>query len=208
MDREQLEKRFDEWLDLAAADFGRAKPRPGLEARIVARLHSRLMPRPWWRRWQIMTAAAAAVLILSISVSLVRFQDRRTQTVVSKDKAGETPGLKPYASGKSAIAKQQPGRIAVSRHAELPRPSTPETASTRLPRQVVFPSAGLSDQDRLLLAYARAVSEGTVAGLLDRDLSRPIEIPKLEIPLLEIPKLEIAPIKIEPLPGETGDLRK
>ncbi len=211
MDREQLDKRLDEWLDQAAADFGRAKARPGLEARTVARLHSRLRPRPWWRRWQIVTAAAGAAFIFLMSVFLVRFHDRRAQSIVFQDKRGETAGPNPDVGSVPALARQPSERIAGSpgsRNAGKSRTSTPEIARTRLPRQDTFPSAGLSDQERLLLAYARFASEGGIAGLADENAARPIEVLKLEIPLLEIPKLEIAPIKIEPLPVETGDPRK
>ncbi len=205
MDREQLDKRLEEWLDQAAADFGKARTRPGLEARIVAGLRIRLKPRPRWRSWQALTAAAA-VLVLSVSLFLAQFLDRGGQTVGVRDQPADAGRQVPGAPVGRPAEDQQPGQTASaprSLNEVVPKPAVRNVAQPQLPSQEVFPSAGLSEQDRLLLAYARAVSGGGVTGLMESDPTRPIEIPKLEIP-----KLEIAPIKIEPLPGDPGDLWK
>jgi hypothetical protein len=69
MDREQLDDKWDDWLDQALAEYGKNEPRPGIEARVLAGLHGRLNCRPWWgRRWgpAWMPAAVATILLFVV----------------------------------------------------------------------------------------------------------------------------------------------
>jgi len=203
MDPEQLNQKMDDWLDQAAAGYGRAKARPGLEERIVANLHTRLERRPWWQSWQVITAAAAVSLAFSIWIFHTNVQDRAGQHAASDRAAGTTDRTRMNSGNVSTVGKQQARRDATASSARFgasPIATAQANAREPLPRLEAFPSPEVSEQDRLLLAYARAVSEGIVSGFAVDGAPRPIGVPKLEILLLEIPKLEIAPIKIEPLP--------
>ena len=65
MNREELDRELDEWLDRASAEYGTAETRPGFEARVIANVNSRLEKRRWRFRWlSLATAATAAVIIL------------------------------------------------------------------------------------------------------------------------------------------------
>jgi len=69
MDRERSDNKLDDWLDQAMAEYAKVEPEPGIEARVLARLHSRVRTRFWWRRglrpiW--ISAAAAAFLLVAV----------------------------------------------------------------------------------------------------------------------------------------------
>ena len=71
MDHKQSDKKLNDWLDQALAEYGRAEPRPGIEARIVANLRSRGQLQPWWsRRLRPVWLSAVAVTILVFIVVL------------------------------------------------------------------------------------------------------------------------------------------
>lgn len=82
----------------------------------------------------------------------------------------------------------------------VPRPARvlPSHEPESLPRQEVFPSLKLSQQDRLLLAYLRAVNSGMIAGISEERQDSPVETGRME----EIPGIEISAIEIEPLSME------
>lgn len=60
---------LDDVLDRALAAHGRAEPRPGLEARVLAALRSR-PPLPWWRALLSSRSAWAAVGVLAATAGL------------------------------------------------------------------------------------------------------------------------------------------
>ncbi len=68
MDRKELDGKLDDWLDLALAEYGKNEPRPGMESRVLGRLHSRLTLCPWWaRRWRpVWLSAAVAIVFLCV----------------------------------------------------------------------------------------------------------------------------------------------
>jgi hypothetical protein len=69
MDRESKDKKLEEWLDQALAEYGRAEPPPGLEARAVANLRWRLQQRSWWAHWPRpvwLSAALVTVVVLIV----------------------------------------------------------------------------------------------------------------------------------------------
>lgn len=74
MDHEQLNKKLDDWLDQALAEYGRTEPRPGIEARIVANLRSRGQLQPWWGRWlrPVWLSAVAVTILIFIVVLFVK----------------------------------------------------------------------------------------------------------------------------------------
>ena len=62
MNREELDRELDKWLDQAAAEYGKAEIQPGFEARIIAKLNRRLLSRSW--NFRRIPAAAAIAIIL------------------------------------------------------------------------------------------------------------------------------------------------
>jgi hypothetical protein len=207
MERDRLDKMLDEWLDQTVAEFGRAQTRPGFEERIVAGLHNRMARGRLWFRWQALAAAATVAFVFLFCVIFARFTDHGGKHVTSNYSGGSRAGLQPNIGGTSTsekdVMKPLPKRDAGMRSphgAREPEFVNGEHAPKSLPRQDVFPSARLSNQDRLILDYVRSVSSGNIAGFMDDSEYHPIEITQVEIPKPEISKLEIEPIRIEPLP--------
>ncbi len=75
MDRDELDKRLDDWIDSALEEYGRADPRPGIEMRIWARLKCRVARRCRWLRRRSAAWIAVAVTIVLVAVA-VRFGER------------------------------------------------------------------------------------------------------------------------------------
>jgi len=72
MDHDLREKKLDEWLDSALAEYGRAEPRSGIEARILEHVRSRLARKAWrlhWRHAIWASVGALAVLLFLIVIS-------------------------------------------------------------------------------------------------------------------------------------------
>jgi hypothetical protein len=196
MHREDLDKRLDEWLDRATREYGRAERRPGFEARIIENLNGRLEQRRWCLRWA--PAAVTVTAILAISVFMVRnsFQDRATTDMPSKEvvevSPGSLPSLRTESGGSAAIlavpvAKMPTGAV----HTHQPGGR--------------FLSSGLSDQERYLIAFARAASEQIIAGLAENNEFEPPQMPDLEIPAFLIPEFEMTSFGIEDLHEPTPE---
>lgn len=206
MEHDSLDKMLDEWIDQAVAGFGKADARPGFEERMIAGLHGRLARRMPRFSWQAQAAVAGAVAMILLCVFFARFADhggkearsniRAELNARSQNKNISTAALRrdlvePIAEIKAKPQKANMTVVSQGVRAEHSRES--------LPRQEVFPSAGLSDQDGRLLAYVRSMlSSGDIA-FSDDNECRPIEINKVEIPKNEISRLEIEPVTIEAL---------
>jgi len=74
MKPEPLDKKLDDWLDQALAEYGRAEPPPGLETRTLKSLTRQVVPQAWWQRWPrtVWVSAAAVTIVLFLAVFLVR----------------------------------------------------------------------------------------------------------------------------------------
>ena len=74
MNQESLDKKLSEWLDQALVEYGKAEPRPGIEARTMEHLRGRLSQSAWRRGWQraAWLSAAAFALVLIMAVLLGR----------------------------------------------------------------------------------------------------------------------------------------
>jgi len=74
MDREPMDKKLEEWLDQALAEYGRAEPPPGIEARAVANLRGRMQRRSWWARWPrpVWMSAALITIVVFIVVLFIK----------------------------------------------------------------------------------------------------------------------------------------
>jgi hypothetical protein len=196
MERERLDKTLDEWLDRASTEFGRAEPDTEFEARIAVALHERTARRRLWFRWRALAAGATAVTVILFLAFLTHFTDRPEKHVASNQPGGSKTGLElNHNSAATSAADVVKPRIA--RRSEV---VVSKQMRESLPRQNVFPSVRLSNQERLLLRCARSLSAGKIVGFLEDDEYRPVEFTKVEIPITEISELVIEPIRIEPLP--------
>ena len=71
MEPERLDNKLDEWLDETLAEYGRADPRPGFEARTVAGLRHRIERRHWWSYSQRPIWLSAVAVTIAIFVVLL-----------------------------------------------------------------------------------------------------------------------------------------
>jgi hypothetical protein len=80
-------KRLDDWLDQALAEYGAAEPRPGIEARTVAILRDRMRQRPWWQRWSgaVWVPTAALTFVLLLFVLLVHIDHKSAPDLAQKN---------------------------------------------------------------------------------------------------------------------------
>ncbi len=205
-----------EQLKLSDQDILRRYPAELMIGQIQARILVNplgLARKGMWRlRWQPLAGAATLVLVLTVWIYHTHFQHPAVGTIASSITASSATSSERSSAGVSAAgnakAKPLPGRNAKAQNASVPVPLHSHTPGVKLagnafPRQKVFPSPRLTEEDRLLVAYAQDVATGTVTPAGD-----PAMFPPFTLPVLEIPRLEIPIVRIEPLPGETGNLRK
>jgi hypothetical protein len=195
MKREEMDKRLDEWLDQAVTEYGRAKTRPGFEARILANVNSRLVVRKWRFRWLTIAATAAAVLVFSFWVFLTKFQDEPARDIASHEVENLKPAPERSTHSESALEVKSVGSIKMR--------SRIQGSSKQIG---IKPSIGPgllssppSEEERLLIAYARSASRESRADYSDEFVLQPLEIPETVISPLEIPELKISSTQIEPL---------
>jgi hypothetical protein len=191
MNREELEKQLDDWLDQAAAGYGSTEARSGFEARIIANLNGRLKKRRWYYHWIPIAATVTALLFFSIYALRINFQDHGTAEIASirpaVPKSGPEQSLNRSPAGNAAVP-------AAKSHAKRLR---------SVQSNGRFLSSGLSDQERYLIAFARAASEQNITGLSEDHKFEPLQIPELEIPEFDIPDFEIKSFEIEGLHAST-----
>ena len=176
MNREEQDKELDEWLARAASEYGRAETRPGFEARVIASVNCRLEKRKWYLRW--IPIAAAAVIVLSFGILLIRFQNNTVvEEATAKRPVLETAEVHTFLE---TTPKPEPalraGRLWTAAP-HIPAPRKP----TRL-----F-SSELTDRERYLIAFTRAVAESAEP--------QRFQLPALEIPKFQIPEPEIFTIE-------------
>ena len=188
MNREDLDRELDTWLDRASSEYGTAESRAGLEARIVANVNNRLAKRRLHFRWLSLATAATAILIFSCYVLLTRIEDHP---------AGESVMQKQQGSGLPPIAKQEQPPLIVQaessakayarKHVHIEVRDTPKGH---------FLSARLSDQERYLLSFVKTVSEQKFAGEPEAE-SGPLQMPDFELSTIQIPKAQVSSINID-----------
>jgi hypothetical protein len=132
-----------------------------------------------------------AVLFFSIYALRHNFQDYGTAEITSIGPAEPKSGPEP------SLDRNPAGNAAVPAAKKPPRPQRSNQPSGR------FLSSGLSDQERYLIAFARAASEQNIIGLSDNHDFEPLQIPELEIPAFKIPAFEITSFEIEDLHAPT-----
>src|SRR5579863_3434384 len=157
------QKRIDEFLDSALADYSNVEPRAGIENRIIARLSAEEAspaPRAWLRWWPAFGFVAAALIVLVVWIGMSAPQKRDLDVVVK-----ETPRAIQQVQPQPAPKKMA---TAGGSHAWRPRPTHThvalEPAKLAVVKQDVFPAPSpLTDQERMLLAYLRKTPTAEIA---------------------------------------------
>lgn len=150
------ERLAGEWIDAALKQYGKAEPRPGLEARVLASLrvekenvHDRT---PWWAALGVVTAVAvvAATIFLARGHGVVP-EPAGPSTAVSAPQieATTSPGLA------ASAAVTLPTSSRGIRRTAHPRPArSAARAAEDEPRLAQFPSPRpLSEQEKMLVRY-------------------------------------------------------
>lgn len=197
MNRDELDKKLEEWLDRAAAEHGRADIRPGFEERIIADLHARLDKRRRNFFWIPIAAAITVAVIFSLYFIRPDFQDGRpkeisslTPSKIAVERQGESPAK---AHDQAAITVQS--SMASFGSPKTPVAANPPAAKPRPAETGRFLSSGLSDRERYLMAFVRLTSSeeasnASEAARFDR-LWKAAEIPEFRIPEFKVPSFEI-----------------
>ena len=188
---EDRDQRFaDELLDAALRRYASIEAQPGLEGRVLAGVRGRQASnrrRTAWA-WAGGLAAAAAIVIVLV-VTLPR--QRRVPSV-----GAAVTQLAPIVSSRVTDVDAQPAhkqtrtwrsRLSKGRLTGLHNnPALAGAASTR-PAQFPTPRP-LSEQEKLLLAYAQALrgSGATSTPRADQNPEGELKIPKLSITAIEI----------------------
>lgn len=144
------DKEFDALLDSALARYSTVTPRPGLETRILARVHEAASKKPAWRdrRW-LLAAAGVAVAAIVLFASLSSFHEGTSRHEQAAEKS--RPQINDTAAPVTT-AHVEPHRAAPERR--FRRTSSPESLRVSEVRKQVFPAPEpLSEQERLLLRY-------------------------------------------------------
>jgi hypothetical protein len=157
---------IDSLLDNALASYAKQEPRPGLERRILDRIHADPAPRFTFPRW-IWAIPAAACLLLAVV-----FWTQHTGR------------------------PEQPRPAQVTRAIALPRPATPETSPIVnrrrkrkiLPKLPQFPApAPVTNEERALLAFAARAPKEAQESLIEAEQQsvEPIRIEEIKIQPLQ-----------------------
>ena len=175
------EKRFvEELLDASLRNYAAAEPRLGLEGRVLAGVRTRQQAgrrRVAWL-WAAGVAGAAALVTLLV---FPHRQPTPLPVTVQAPASLSAPTVARIAPAAALPAPRQRQRYAAAKWVDW------------RPQQFPTPRP-LSEQEKLLVAYAQAIKGSPAA-------SAPNAEPDLEHDL-EIPPLSIAAIKIEPLARE------
>lgn len=174
------EKRFvDDLLDASLRHYASAAPRPGLEGRVLSGVRARQQAARWRRVWAWgMGLAAVAAMVTMLVIHWPRQQPEHLPVIANRPANISAP----------AVARVIP-RVQPPLPRRPPRTAARARVDTR-PQQFPTPRP-LSEQERLLLAYAKSLNGSSAASAPQADMDVEHD--------LEIPPLSIAAIKIEPL---------
>jgi hypothetical protein len=191
MNREELDRELDEWLDRAVEEFGKTEIKPGFETRIMANINSRLEKRAGLFHWVPVAVAIAVVLFCLIYLTQSYIRNRENTQIASIQGPNSNPQqlLKqaPETSSAAGNAKLIPAGV----HAIRPRLAFRSRAETSEKPGGHFLSSGLSDQERYLIAFARAASEREISGLSEIAGFEPQQTPSFTLPSFEFPPFAI-----------------
>jgi hypothetical protein len=147
------ERKLDDLLDSALASYSSVEPRPGLEGRILARIHDAAeQPQVrWWNTRWFWAGSAIAALVVVIAMLAMRQgtiappEKMIVQTPPTRSRPQPQPAVQNVGQEKIAKHMTAPQRhLAVLKNASLPLQQRPQIFPTPTP---------LSEQERMLLSY-------------------------------------------------------
>jgi hypothetical protein len=144
---------IDDMLDSLLANYSSVEPRPGLETRILANLHSaegKEALRGWWSfKWLWAGAVLAAVIVGGVLIRGKRHVAPPVHTVVQTTQpAVQQPSVQ------SSVPAVVGSERVIHRHKTLTPGPQQNAALAWSQRPAVFPTpTPLSEQERLLLSY-------------------------------------------------------
>ncbi len=187
MNREDLDRELDTWLDRASAEYGRAESRAGLEARLIANVNNRLAKRRLHFRWLSLATAATAILIFSCYVLLTRIEDHPAGESVMQKQRSSLPPIAKQEQPPLIVQAEPSAKMYAKKHVHIEVKDTPKSH---------FLSAKISDQERYLLSFVKTVSEQNFAGEPEAE-SGPLQMPDFELSTIQIPKAQVSSINID-----------
>jgi hypothetical protein len=187
MNREDLDRELDTWLDRASAEYGRAESRVGLEARIIANVNNRLAKRRLHVRWLSLATAATAILIFSCYVLLTRIEDHPARESVMQKQRSSLPPIVKQEQPPLIVQAEPSAKVYAKKHVHIEVKDTPK---------IHFLSAKISDQERYLLSFVKTVSEQNFTGEPEAE-SGPLQMPDFELSTIQIPKAQVSSINID-----------
>jgi len=160
---------LDKLIDGALAGYSSAEPLAGLEDRVLGRVRAVEAARKRRRLWAAAIPALAAIV-------LIAFFARKPQQPVPVSKATITP-----APAESAQTLPPPSTVrpqAIRQAVKIRKPAPPR----ELPKRPMFPTPSpLTEEERLLMAFAESHPEALPAPLPSEIEIKPIQIAPLDI---------------------------
>jgi hypothetical protein len=190
MDEEKHNPFVDDLLDASLLHYGSVTPRPGLDARILARARAAQQRRTRfvWAGWLV---AGAATALMAIGV--LKFP-RRQSIPMPATPAGTVTSVKVPDVGPRPTSPMERTHVAaraISRPGPRPASLRPEDE----PHQPVFPSPQQETaEEKMMLQYVRSTAPTVLAA---------VAAESAEIPELEFKDLDISPLMSED--GETNN---
>lgn len=184
-------RNLEQWLERALKQYGAAEPRPGLEARVLARLQAESTVAPIYRRCWLPAAA-----VLAAAVALFVWLGSRSGPRPGQPLATNTAVSKPVAAAIQATPPERAANASAHPRTRLRRVAGQAVAAMP-PKLRQFPSPRpLSQQEKRLLAFVRqAPREQVQAAVAQREQTAitALSIKDLDIPpLASMQKLEQA----------------
>jgi hypothetical protein len=186
MNREELDRELDKWLDRATAEYGSTEVRPGLEVRVIANVNSRLARRRLSLRWLSLATATTAILVLSCYLFLTRFEDHpKVDSVTQEGQQFSLPPVAKLEHSPSIVQAQSTAKGHIKKRSPI---AAGENAKTP------FLSAGLSNEERCLLSFVKTAS---IQDLTGESGSGQLRMPNFELPTFQLPKAQVSSINID-----------
>ncbi len=186
---ERRDDRFvDDLLDSALARYAQAEPRPGLEARLLARLRAEPEPAALGWRWLPM-AAAAAVVVAAVLYFAGSRESRPPEVAVQPQ-----PAVRPQVAAPPVTApgrQKEPAPVVSPTLAKQPSaPRALAKVASTFGRRERFPTpAALSEQEQLLVRLVSRTPPQELQVLARKRQEEPI--PELRVDALDIPPLVV-----------------
>jgi hypothetical protein len=198
MNQEERDKELDEWLDRATAEYGRVEIRPGFEDRILAGVKRRQTEHRRRIFYWMSAAAAVALLLVFSSYRLYhhhRIPEERAIEVaaqanpVRNSRDSMSDERKPVAPVVPSVASGSVGNSAARTRREQP-------ASITAKKRPGFLAGDLTEQERLLIAFVRALPPDTPPELSVENFFEPFQLQKMDLPEFKLDELEFPPFQL------------